>query len=306
MAKAQSQATILSKPNLSRLQDIRQTKEYACFMRQIGWQVEKINHSTIKRFDNKVIYAYIKRLPCLPFSILKILRYQKLDQNKLIQVIKKHRAVIIKKEPFLIRKQKQNSTYFKVLPGNKWPLTPTKTLWLDLRQSSKQLLANLKPKTRYNLKKALKNNLQVKIISGEKITEKQLQQFYDLWSTNKPHNFLFRPHFNELKSLIQSFAKKCFFVFSQSSSTRSPLLLAACLVLTSENMAFYWHNASNKQGKKLFAPTLCIWKAITESKQKKLNIFDFEGVWDERFPYLNKGWKGFTKFKNGFVNPAKL
>ena len=31
-----------------------------------------------------------------------------------------------------------------------------------------------------------------------------------------------------------------------------------------------------------------------------LKIFDFEGIYDQRFPKLNKGWIGFSNFKKGF------
>jgi hypothetical protein len=162
--------------------------------------------------------------------------------------------------------------------------------------------------------------IKIKIIPGNKINSKQLNNFYQLWSRNKPFGWLFKPSFYELKSLVESFGQKCFFVFV--SHCHSALdaesiqmnfrdscfrrndktnLAAACLILTSPNMAFYWHNCSNKEGKKLFAPTLCLWTAIKESKKRGLKIFDFEGVWDERYPKLNRGWQGFTRFKLGFI-----
>jgi lipid II:glycine glycyltransferase (peptidoglycan interpeptide bridge formation enzyme) len=67
-------------------------------------------------------------------------------------------------------------------------------------------------------------------------------------------------------------------------------------------MAFYWHNGSLDIGKKLFAPTLCIWEAILECKRRRLKVFDFEGLYDERFPNKNTSWKGFSRFKLGFSN----
>jgi lipid II:glycine glycyltransferase (peptidoglycan interpeptide bridge formation enzyme) len=56
--------------------------------------------------------------------------------------------------------------------------------------------------------------------------------------------------------------------------------------------------ASSLEGKKYFAPTLVAWNAIMSSKKEGKKIFDFEGIYDERFP-LNS-WKGFSRFKNGF------
>jgi len=363
---------------INSLQDIRQTPEYARFMEMLGWQLEGIGPT----------YAFVKKLPLLPFSIIKILRYHPpLSSIKLEKLAKKHHAIIVKEEPFILdqkytsfchpdppvggegsspaegvgvtgirqrffgsksrplrmtecklclERQINNPIYFQVSPNNQWPLLPTKTIWTDLSQSEKNLLGRLKPKARYNLKKAVENKLTVAIIPGNKINHGQLKEFYNLWSHNKPHNFLFKPHFTELKSLVACFGKKCFFVFIYLPCHSNPPLrrgknlakrnlyapikigarsfsanwrirmtengvAACCLILISSNMVFYWHNASTKSGKKLFAPTLCVWEAIKEAKRRKLKVFDFEGVWDERFPDLNKGWKGFSRFKEGFT-----
>lgn len=273
-------------------------------MEKMGWKVIKINNETMKQWDKEARNVFIKKLPFLPFSVIKILRYQgKLQLIKLKNLAKKHRIILTKLEPFKIKKNKNSQIYFKVLKNNKWPLTPTKTLWLDLLKSEKQLLSEMKPKTRYNIRLTQRKKIKAKIIPGNKITNSQLCEFYNLWKKNKPYNWLFRPNFNELKHLVGSFGEKCFFILSINNQQLaiSNNLLAGILILTSSNMAFYWHNASTDLGKKLFAPTLCIWQAIKEAKRQSLQIFDFEGLWDERFPKLNKNWKGFTRFKKGFA-----
>ncbi|NMB56742.1 hypothetical protein GYA19_02275 [Candidatus Beckwithbacteria bacterium] len=278
----------------NQLIDIRQTSAYAQFLKLQHWQIVKLQNSQI----------FLKKLPFLPLYVAKALRYQeKLDYKDL----KKNWKIIwFQDEPFLIEKKENNSVYFKI--KSKTPLIPTKTLWLDLQKAEKELLANLSQKTRYNLKKAWAN-FKAEIIFGDKIKSKDFQNFYDLWLKNKPYNWLFKPNFKELQNLVTSFGKQCFFVniYNQCHSGLDPEsiqknnLLASCLILTSANMAFYWHNASNLEGKKVFAPTLAVWHAILQSKKMGLKIFDFEGLWDERLPKINKGWKGFTRFKLGFA-----
>ena len=306
------------------LQDVRQTAAYADFIRVLGWQTSQIGTTRI----------FIKKLPLLPVSLIKVLRHrQPLALKTLGRLQRQHHALITKQEPFLVEKQHGSKVYFRVAKDNHWPLLPTKTLWLDLTYPETKILAKMKPKTRYNLKIATNNCLSAQVISGDRINSQQLVQFYQLWSSNKPHNWLFKPHFSELKSLIGAFGKKCFLVFiylpchsevrhsvepknlakrnicapiKVGARSFAPLRMtenevAACsLILISSNMAFYWHNASTNWGKKLFAPTLCIWETIREAKRRNMIIFDFEGVWDERFPQLNRGWQGFTRFKQGF------
>jgi lipid II:glycine glycyltransferase (peptidoglycan interpeptide bridge formation enzyme) len=261
-------------------------------MKSLGWQVEQVGKT----------HAFIKQLPVVPFSVIKVLRYHPpLNSRTIDRLRRDHRALIVKQEPFLVNKIHGAMTYFQVQPKNRWPLVPTKTLWLDLALSEAKLLTQMKSKTRYNIRKAERENFQSQVVSGDKIDRAQLEQFYKLWSCNKPHNWLFHPHFSELKSLVNAFGEKCYFVLTWKLEIGNWKLIAGALILQSNNMAFYWHNASTSLGRKLHAPTLCVWRAIREAKRLGLTVFDFEGVWDERFPQLNKDWKGFTRFKLGFV-----
>ena len=43
-----------------------------------------------------------------------------------------------------------------------------------------------------------------------------------------------------------------------------------------------------------------VWEAFKLAKKRGCQIFDFEGIYDERFPKAGTAWKGFTKFKEGF------
>jgi len=75
-------------------------------------------------------------------------------------------------------------------------------------------------------------------------------------------------------------------------------ILSGILMLKTKDIAYYMYAASSDKGKKLFAPTLCAWEVIVLAKKLKCKIFDFEGIFDERFPL--KSWHGFTRFKKSF------
>ncbi|MFC1711159.1 lipid II:glycine glycyltransferase FemX [Patescibacteria group bacterium] len=266
-----------------KLVDVRQTFEYAKFLKKLGWQVKKINP------NNQV---FIKKLSPTPFTLAKILRGDLIDLITLKNISKKNKTLFIKIQPFIKTQSKLKNFKFK---HDKNPLIPTKTVWIDLTKTKAQMLKLVKPKTRYNIKLAKKKKVLIKIVYGNQISRQKLKDFYNLWKKNKPYNFLFKPSFKELECLVSSFGKKCFFILTYKAK-----LLSGVLILTSPDMAFYWHNCSNLEAKKLFAPTLCVWQAILESKKLGLKIFDFEGIWDKRFPKLNKGWQGFSRFKKSF------
>jgi len=74
--------------------------------------------------------------------------------------------------------------------------------------------------------------------------------------------------------------------------------VAGIFLLFSGKVAYYWLAAASNLGKKLFAPNLLVYEALLASKKVGCGTFDFEGIYDERFPI--KSWLGFTKFKEGF------
>jgi lipid II:glycine glycyltransferase (peptidoglycan interpeptide bridge formation enzyme) len=265
--------------------DVRQTKEYATFLGCLGWQ-------TIMADSCKI---YVKKVPLLPFCVAKILRSPitpSFDKLKILK--KKYRILFIKMAPFILDIS-QNTKYSL----DSSPLTPTKTVWLNLTKTENQLLQEMQAKTRYNIRLSQRKNLQINIVPGNKISNQQLMNFYHLWAKTPPSTWWLKPSFKELQYLVSSFGEKCFFVFIYPL----PMIhypLASCLILTSPNVSFYWHNCSSPAGKRLFAPTLCVWEAIGESKKRGLKVFDLEGIYDERYGSFHKSWLGFTKFKRGF------
>jgi hypothetical protein len=107
--------------------DLRQSENYAKYMRSLGWVVERINNTNV--FVKKILF----------FSIIKIQRPNKLDFEKLNILKRKYRAILTNIEP-----------------GSGWHLLPTKTIIIDLENIS------LSKDTRYEIRRAEKNGLKVK------------------------------------------------------------------------------------------------------------------------------------------------
>jgi len=73
---------------------------------------------------------------------------------------------------------------------------------------------------------------------------------------------------------------------------------AGAIFLIGDEISYYWQAFSNNEGRKNFAQYRIVWEGILWAKKQGAKIFDFEGIYDERFP--NKNWKGFTHFKKSF------
>jgi lipid II:glycine glycyltransferase (peptidoglycan interpeptide bridge formation enzyme) len=265
--------------------DIRQTPQYAKFMQALGWQSKQAQVGS-----NKFWY-FVKSFKPLPFTFIKIHRPPvKVPVHIVKKIAKANQTFMVKISPAEIARKKDSLVEFNKplvwnffipnkLKYDKSHLIATKTIWIDLTSKQTKLMANLKQKTRYNIRKAVKNKLKVKIISGDKIKQAEVKNIYQIWRLNNKKNHLYTPSLHNFSSLIRSFGQKSFIVLIKHKNNT----IAFCLVLLSSNMAFYWHNASTKTGKKLFAPNLYAWQAIIESKKRGVKIFDFEGIFDNRF-----------------------
>ncbi len=63
-------------------------------------------------------------------------------------------------------------------------------------------------------------------------------------------------------------------------------------------MAYYWQAFTGTFGRKNQTQYKIVWEGVLWAKKKGVKVFDFEGIYDERFP--NKSWRGFTHFKKSF------
>lgn len=256
--------------------DLRQTPRYAKFMQSVGWKVEKINN----------VYCYIRKMPLLG-SFTKIQRPDKLLRAEYVKRLsKKYKPYQVIIEPST---DSQASHYkklgFKIMKSS---FVPSKTIRINLLQSNKSLLKNMHYKTRYNIKHSLKiKNLVVK-------QSKDIKAFSKLWHETRKQRLFFLRSDKQIISLYNSFDNNADLLFAYY---KNQLVAAVCLISTKDTV-YYMYAGSTDLGKKLFAPTMLVWHSLLLGKKKGKKFFDFEGIYDERFPI--KSWKGFSRFKKSF------
>ena len=261
--------------------DVRQSPEYAKYIEFIGWQVEKINKGNV----------FIKKIPLFG-SLIKIQRIEPpIPFGEIEKLAKKHRAFQIIVEPSFAP---QTPHDYRPL---KSPFVPTKTLILDLRQTEEKIFASFSKNKRRDIRIAEKNHLVIKEGSPQDFVQLKKKT---LWKKR----ILPLGTEREVLPLIKAFAEKSkILLIYPSTAPNTPKNpnppIAGTLLLFHNKTAYYWQAAATEKGKKLLAPTILLWEAIKLAKRKGCATFDFEGVYDERFP-KNKSWLGFTHFKKGF------
>jgi len=272
-------------------QDIQQSEKYGQYMKKVGWIVEKVDGCQI----------FIRRFPLIG-SFIKIQKpTPPVPFEKIEKIAKKYRAFKIVIEPRTI----QLFEKFDYQISNS-PYLPTKTIHINLTKSEKEILSQMKKKTRYCLRRGQESRVTIKESKEiESFIKLKSSQFFPLgFFMRKDISALWQTFYPESAILLQARSKRrpSREAYSMTSSRlrSNNKFLAGILLLFHQKTAHYWLAASTKQGKKLFAPTLLVWEAIKLSKKRGCKIFDFQGIYDPRFHKSAKSWQGFTRFKKGF------
>jgi peptidoglycan pentaglycine glycine transferase (the first glycine) len=268
------------------MQDLRQSPNYAKFFKSMGWIVET---------KNDVNY-FIKKFPIVG-SFIKIQRPKEIDFKYIQSLKKKYRAFQIVIEPPLpdrddsrleaVHKNPFDFFYRNGFKKSKSPFLPSKTIFIDLTKNEKALLAEMHQKTRYNIKIAERNEVKI-------IRFKDIEMFINFWHICHQKRLLFLSQKKQMREIYKAFFKNSDILFA----FKDDFPVAALLLLHSNKTSYYMYAASDDEGKSLFAPTLLTWEGIKLAKKRGSHLFDFEGIYDNRFPI--ESWKGFTRFKKGF------
>lgn len=252
--------------------DLRQTSEYGDFLDKIGWTTVRV----------KNVQVFFRKLG--PVSIAKIQRVSlPLPWEEISKELKERRVIMCKLEP---RENQPDGEIGKIkkwgFKPDKWPLLGAKTLRVNLEKSEEKLMQSFKKDARYCLKKALEAAVEIKIDDWE--------VFYDVWKKAARNKDLWIPPKKDVEALKQVFGGKCFCLTAGR--------MAGVVIIVIEKTAYYYYSATLPEAKKLQLPYRMVWEAMREAKKRGAVAWDFEGIYDSRWP--SKGWKGFSHFKKSF------
>lgn len=266
------------------MKDIRQSPQFARFMTGLGWKAQKAgkNYIYLKKFPLMGYFAKIPR-PKLPVS------WQAVEKLR-----NKYRIFKLKIAPHLTVIDKKYQLYKKDFIKRKFrieqsPFNPVTSILIDLKRPQKEIFDSFTPAKRRAVRRAHKNNIAV-------IVTDDIDSFINI---RKRQYFLLGILLpKEMRMLWKTFfPNHASFLLARTLDGKP---IAGILLLNYKKTAYYWLASSLSEGKKLFAPTLLVWEALKLAKKKGCTVFDFEGIYDERFPKAGESWKGFTKFKEGF------
>lgn len=174
-------------------------------------------------------------------------------------------------------------------------ILPTNTILVNLRPNEEQILEQMKPKTRYNIKLSLRKGIEVRTVGIEGV-----DIWYQLYRETAHRNGLFVNSLDYFTSVFMSQLE------NNTDDVQVQLLiayhdnepLAAMFLVLSSHRATYLYGASSSEKRNLMPTYALQWKAIQLAKANNCTEYDMFGVAPR--PEPSHPMYGLYKFKHGF------
>lgn len=209
------------------------------------------------------------------------------------KIARENNCVFIRIRPQL-KSDEFSKNIFKDLGFIKAPmhLHAELTSQLDIAKSEEELLALIRKGTRYEIRKAIKENIKVTTSTDEE----EMKKFYDVQvETAKRQKFV---------PFSYKFLHEQFKVFTENGKALlykaefENKLLAQAFIIFYNREAVYHYGASTDEGRRHPGAYLIQWEAIKEAKRRGMTRYNFWGVAPEN--KKNHRFSGLSLFKRGF------
>ncbi|MBL4694607.1 peptidoglycan bridge formation glycyltransferase FemA/FemB family protein [Candidatus Gracilibacteria bacterium] len=238
-----------------------------------------IKHQLGKKYS----WLYASRGPQIDYNSPYAKAQMKMLIKALHPIVKSEKAIFLRIDPLLVQEHKNFPNFFSIKHG----FQPENTLLLDLTLSEADLLAQMKPKGRYNIKLAKKKGVTIH-------TSTDIKTFHQLLNETTQ-----RDGFHSHKQAFYENMLKCLGPKAKLYLAKyKNQAIAGLIATTFKNHTIYYYGASSNENRNLMAPYLLQWHAITEAKSHKVTNYDFLGISPPQAE--NHQWKGVTEFKKKF------
>ena len=246
----------------------------------------------------KLVGAYqltIHPLPHTPYT-LGYLPKGPIPDKEMFEVLEdigqEKNTIFFKLEPNVTANQKLKSTDQRLVPSPR-PLFTKYTFQIDLKKSEEELLAQMKEKTRYNVRLAQKYGVTVKEDNSPEAFETYLRLTKETTQRQK-----FYAHAETYHRLMwQALQPTSIAHLLMASYQGKPL--AAWILFTFNKVFYYPYGASSGEHREVMASNLIMWEAMRFGKKMGCETFDLWGCLGPN-PDKNDPWYGFHRFKEGY------
>jgi lipid II:glycine glycyltransferase (peptidoglycan interpeptide bridge formation enzyme) len=267
---------------------IFQTPEWEKFKLKTGWQ------KSWRVFDILVLEKKIPLLGSMLYAPVANrdqtkLATQKIFLDKIFEIAKESKAFLFRLESGESNDSDINpmkAGYIKAFEE----MQPEHTFLIDLLKTEGDILKEMKPKGRYNIRVAEKHG--VKISSQGKINN-----FYQLYQKMAKRQKITYRKMDYFQKLLDLLGKKDYVQVFEARSKENKLLASAIIVFY-QDTATYLFGGSSDEDRQLMAPYKLHLETIREAKNRGCRYYDMFGIAPNDDP--KHPWAGVTRFKRQF------
>lgn len=285
-----------------------QAWEWGAFRNKTGVDVFRLASFENKKITNGVQFT-IHQLPKVNYTVGYIPKCNFLGEefiNAIKKIGEQENTIFFKFEPNICKKveSKKESVEFKktkqffneigAVKGRSL-FTPY-TFQIDLKQDEEDILMNMKSKTRYNVRYAKRNGVEVSVDDSDQAFEKYLQLMGKTTSRQGFYAHSKKYHKQMWKTLNKAG------IAHLLKATYQDEILVTWIVFVFNNVIYYPYGASSRKHRRKMPSNRMMWEVIKYGKKLGCETFDMWGSLGPN-PDPDHPWYGFHRFKEGY-NPT--
>jgi len=215
----------------------------------------------------------------------------KLLLNKIYNLAKKEKVLFTQIETINYF-NKDEEIYQNLFQENIWYykkfITPY-TAIINLEKTKDEILAEMKPKWRYNIKIAKKRWVIIKEVEK---TDENIKKYYNLMLETTSRDKFFWNNFEYYKTFLNKLDNSKLLLAYKNEE-----VIAWWIFIFDKEISiyYYWASTSKKEYRNMMAPYLLQWEAILIAKKQDSKIFDF--LWVAKPNSKNDPLEWVTSFK---------
>ena len=151
-------------------------------------------------------------------------------------------------------------------------ISPENTLLMDLTLTEEEILAQMKPKGRYNIRLAQRKGVSIKTTTDPKDIRIYVDLLEELEGRGKYFGHPEKYYFKQFEALTGADAGKIYISYIND------IPISAAIMGYAGEVATYLHGASSNYHREVMAPYLIQWQAIVDAKNDGFKVYDFWGI----------------------------
>lgn len=276
-----------------------QSKDWGEFRKKTGIKVIKTNDFQLT----------IHKIPHTPFNIGYLPKADMPDKktaNELWKIGRENKCIFIQIEPNVLYSdiKKREIEKLGFVPAAH-PLFTKYTFILDLTKKEEDLLRNMHPKTRYNIRVSAKHGVKIVEDNSDKAFEEYLKLTGEttkrqgfLAHTKKYHRLMWETLKPKMVNGKWSMENGQLSAHLFLAKYKNEVLVAWILFVLGDTL-YYPYGSSSSKYRETMASNLMMWEAIKYGKKLGLKKFDMWGALGLN-PNPKDPWYGFHRFKSGY------